>query len=932
MLASTSVCFDLSVFELFGPLCSGGTVVLVSDALALGELPASAAVRLVNTVPSAASALVAGGLLPALVETVNLAGEVLRGELVRALHAKGVRRVANLYGPSEDTTYSTGVEVDRGDEREPTIGRPLPGTRALVLGPRGELLGVGVPGELCLGGAGLARGYWGRPGLTAERFVADGWSGESGARVYRTGDRVRWLVAGELEYLGRGDQQVKVRGFRIELGEVEAALAALAGVREGAVGAWGAPGGERELAGWVVLAEGTALAEVVAALRERLPAHLVPGRWVELAALPRTPNGKLDRARLPAPSVEEGERGGSAAAGEGVVAQLLSGIWGELLGRGGLGGESDFFAVGGHSLLAVRLASRVREVLGVELPLASVFAHRTLAEQVAEVERRRGEAVLPAIERRGLSAGPASFGQERLWFLDQLAPGSALYNMPASLRLTGELDVAALCSALSEVVCRHQALRSRFVAHGAGVWQEPTGWRGGPWPVVDLSVLEEGERREVFHRLGSTEARRPFDLAGGRLLRATLARLSPQDHGLVLVVHHIAGDGASLTVLAREVSALYRAFVAGEPSPLAPPAVQSIDHAVWQREQLGGELLAGELGWWRPHLAGAPEVLELPGDRPRGGVLDEAGGWRRLALGPLPGLESFARSRGATPYLVLLASFAALLSRLSGQEEVMVGTPLANRRRPESEGLVAFLVNTLVLRLSAAGEPGFGALLSRVRQEVLGAWAHGDVPLERLVEELAPRRSRGQTPLFQAVFGLQAETWEGLALPGLAVRGEPLSNGGAKFDATVLAEVSESGWVAWWEHRTGVWDATTIERWGRAWARLLEGALADPETPVTRISWLSEAERQQLLVEWNDTASGLPPGTAVGMFERQVGMRPEAVALSGAGGWWSYSGLDAWTEAWARELASAGVGPEVRVGVAFERSVAMVAALLAVWR
>ncbi|HEX2207809.1 MAG TPA: amino acid adenylation domain-containing protein, partial [Longimicrobium sp.] len=689
MLACTSICFDLSVYQLFVPLSLGGRVIIVDNALALPSAPAAGEVRLLNTVPSAAAALLKVNGIPAGVTTVNLAGEPLRTELVDALYARGVRRVYDLYGPSEDTTYST-FTLRRAGARA-TIGRPIANTRAYVLDGRMQPVPAGVPGELYLAGRGLARGYLGRPALTAERFIPDPFGADAGGRMYRTGDRVRWTAQGTLEYLGRFDHQVKIRGFRIELGEIDTTLRRHRAVRDCVVVVREDAPGDRRLVAYVA---GDADADTLRAhLRQSVPEYMVPSAWVMMEALPLTPNGKLDRRALPPPDL--------AAAVDAYVAprtpveEVLAGIWAQLLGVERVGVHDDFFQLGGHSLLATRLVWRMGEVFGTEVPVRAVLEAPTVARLAERVEAARGAGaarLAPIARAERTEALPLSFAQEGLWFLDQLQPGSAFYNVPEPLRLSGALDVPALERALGEIVRRHEVLRTSLQGRDGGAVQVIAPFAGFSLPVEDLSSLDADAIQAEAERRTADEAARAFDLAAGPLFRAVLLRLAADEHVLLLTLHHAVTDGWSTGVLHRELGALYAAFAEGRESPLAEPAVQYADYAVWQRARLRGEALERELAWWKERLAGAPALLELPTDHPRPAVQTFRGADEAVVLDAdlLAPLQALARAEGATLYMVLLAAFQVLLSKYSGSEDVVVGTPVAGRTRPEVEELIGF--------------------------------------------------------------------------------------------------------------------------------------------------------------------------------------------------------------------------------------------------
>jgi amino acid adenylation domain-containing protein/FkbM family methyltransferase len=940
VLASTSLSFDLSVFELFVPLAWGGTVILARDVLELPALlssgPAAGRVTLVNTVPSAMAELVEAGSLGASVRTVNLAGEPLPRALADRLYATGtVERVWNLYGPSEATTYSTFARVPREGSAAPGIGRPITATEAYVLAAGAEPLPVpiGVPGELYLGGAGLARGYLHRPELTAERFIPDPFGRGAGGRLYRTGDLVRRRGDGALEFLGRLDQQVKIRGFRIELGEIEAALGQHPAVREAAVVARGGAGGSRLVAYWVPESGGAAApAELREHLQRLLPEHMVPAAWVSLDRLPLTPNGKIDRKALPDPVAAEP---GSGEEPRSPAEEIVAGIWAQVLEIDRVGCEQSFFDLGGHSLLATRVVARMRDAFGVDLPVRTLFVAPTVRALAAAAERARAAGAGPALaplvpEPRGELA-PVSPAQERMWFLERFAPGP-VYNLPVAVRLEGSLAVAALAAALGEIVWRHEALRTTFVDSPEGVLQ-----RVGPppppfLPVVDLESLPPAARADAGRRLAAEAARQPFDLARGPLVRAALLRSGPEDHLLVLSLHHIVADGWSLGVFTRELGLLYEALRAGRPSPLLELPLHYADYALWQRRWLAGDGAAAALRFWTAALAGLP-VLDLPTDRPRPPEPSFRGSVCRLLIPPdLTGrLVGLSRGEGATLFMVLLAGFTALLTRLTGGEDLPIGAPVANRTRPEVEGLVGLFVNTLVLRAETSGDPAFAGLLRRVRETCLAAYAHQDLPFERLVEALQPERHLDRTPLFQVALALQNTPFETVELPGLSWRPLSLETGTARFDLTLFLAETAGGLTASLELRSDLFDPTTAGRLLSGFATLLTAAVADPARRIGELPLLAEAARQALLVEWNATAAAHPQELCLHeLVEAQVDRTPGAVAVSFEGEDLTYRDLDRRANQLARHLRSLGVGPEVKVGIAAERSLDLVVGLLAI--
>ncbi|HEX8242473.1 MAG TPA: condensation domain-containing protein, partial [Longimicrobium sp.] len=843
-LLSTSLNFDLHVFETFAPLAVGASVHVVADALELARTEGG--VTLVNTVPSAMRALVETGGVPESVRTVNLAGEPLRQALAeRIFAATGVERVCNLYGPSETTTYSTWVQMRRGDGFAPHVGRPIANTRIYILDGAGEPVPIGVAGELYIGGDGVARGYLNRPELTAERFLRDPFSGEPEARMYRTGDLGRWRADGNVEFLGRNDFQVKVRGFRIELGEIEARLLEHGGVREAVVMAREDAPGEKRLVAYYV-GEALGVDALRAHLSARLPGHMIPAAFVRLEALPLTPNGKLDRRALPAPENDAlGVRAYEAPLGE--AEEVLAGIWSELLGVERVGRRDDFFDLGGHSLLAVRVVSRVREALGVEAAIGDLFVRPVLADFARGLEtasRAELPPIAPADRGRDL---PLSFAQQRLWFLDQIERAGAAYHMPTRLRLRGELDRGALVRALDRIVARHEALRTTFAAADGEPVQRIAPAEESPFHLVEHDLRADSEAGAKLQRVMAEEAGAPFDLARGPLIRGRLIRLGAEDHVLLVTMHHIVSDGWSMGVLTRELSALYTAFHAGEPDPLPPLPVQYADYAAWQRRWVEGEVLQAQADYWRKTLSGAPELLELPTDHPRPARQDFAGAAVGLVLDEAltAGLKALSQRHGATLFMTELAGWATVLSRLSGQDDVVVGTPTANRGRSEIEGLIGFFVNTLALRVDLSGAPSVAGVLAQVKARSLEAQQHQDIPFEQVVELVQPVRSLAHTPLFQVMFAWQNTPGGGRGLPGL----KPAPVGvaphvTAKFDL-MLALGEAGGRIGGAvEYATSLFERETVERWLGYLRRVLEAMAADDALGVDRLPMLPAAERR----------------------------------------------------------------------------------------
>nr|WCB70648.1 NRPS modules 1-3 [Corallococcus coralloides] len=947
VLFSTSLSFDLSIFEMFAPWAAGGTVILAQDALELPALPARERVTLVNTVPSALAALLRMDGLPSGVRCVNLAGEALPRTLADEVLARpGVRRLANLYGPSEDTTYSTWADIVRGDGRAPPIGRPIWYTRAYLLDAHQRPVPEGVPGELYLAGEGLARGYLGRPELTATRFLPDPFAGQPGERMYRTGDLARWREDGLLEFLGRADHQVKVRGHRVEPGEVEEALRALGDVADCVVVAREVAPHDLRLAAYFVRREGTAPSaeSLRQALLHRLPEYMVPAAFVPLEALPRTPNGKVDRARLPVPESWGTAEARTARATRTPTEESLAEIWKEVLGRAEVGPGDDFFALGGHSLLATRVITRVRAVFDVELPVRALFEHRTMEALAGRVEAARGQGVatLPPIQHVP-PAGPlrASFAQERLYFLSRLDEDSAAYHMANAVRLKGALDVAALARAVEALALRHESLRTTFSEDDSGVLQHVQPPGSVTLDVVDLTG--DAEPEAAMRALGARESTRAFDLARGPLFRATLARLAREDHALLVAMHHIISDGWSLGVLTRELSALYNAFRDGQPSPLPELPVQYTDYSRWQRQWLTGDVLEAQLSYWKEKLGDNREVLELPTDRPRPPRQTFRGAMETVVLEEelSSRLLAFGRREGGTLFMTLLTGFLALLARYTGHEAVSVGVPIANRRRTEVEGLIGFFVNTLVLRTDVTGGT-FRELFERVKREALEAYSYQDLPFEQLVGELAPERDLSHSPLFQVMFVLQnAATWTArhtplahLELKGVEVLAEDVVGVTSKFDLTLGAAETPSGIALSFEYNTDLFERDTVLRLA-AHLRLLLRAMAEsPDQPWRRVPLLLPDERRRLFSEWNPPApeEAVAASSVAARVAAQVARSPTALALTDGRVRLSYAELLSRADALADALCWHGVGPDTVVGVCLERSWLVVMAVLGVLR
>ncbi|MFJ2264641.1 non-ribosomal peptide synthase/polyketide synthase [Streptomyces sp. NPDC087844] len=967
-LQLASLTFDAAQEQLFATLLHGGRLLLGgaeqwTPERVLREIREQA-VTSVDITPALWEMLLPGlaeqGTLGPDFRLLIMGGEAMPARTLAEWFAHTSVPVYNVYGPTEATITSVaGLLPQPVMSSVPPIGLPIAQTKVYVLDARSHPVPIGVPGELFIGGAGVARGYGGRSALTAERFVADPFAGD-GSRMYRSGDRARWRSDGQLDFLGRADHQMKVRGVRIEPGEIEAVLAAHAGIRSAVVTAFG-DGTDRRLVAHLVPtdpAEGIpAVAELRDLLRQSLPDFMVPSVFTELTELPLTRNGKLDRAALPQPDrAAAHSEAHTYLAPSGATEELLAEIWAQVLKADAIGVADDFFGIGGHSLLATQVVSRVREVFGLEVPLSALFDRPTIrglaaaidasgsgtdghgfgtgntAPAITPVDRNRYEMLSQAAPQQSPSPLPLSFAQQRLWFLDQLDPGATGYVLPSPLPWSGDLDVAILGAALSGIVARHEVLRTRLVADTDGVPHqviEPP----APFPLTVVDVSGAVDPVVTAQDLLTADAATPFDLTHGSLVRATLVRLASDEHVLALAMHHIVTDEWSERIFRRELSALYEAFRAGEPDPLPPLPVQYADFAVWQREWLTGEVLDSQLGHWRAQLIGVP-ALELPTDRPHPATRTTEGAMAAFTVpvGTAEALRALSRAHGSTMFMTLLAAFDVLLGRYTGSEDVVVGTPVANRNRAETEDLIGFFVNTLVMRSDLSGDPSFTELLGRVRGAALGAYAHQDVPFEQLVDELVTERDRSRTPLFQAFFSYDT----GGAPESNAPSGERLAHVSrtVQFDLTLrLGDREDGGLTGQIEYSTALFDAETVERMAGHVVNVLRSIAEDAGRRVSEVSVLTGAERRRVVEEWNETAEALP---GVGGVHELIAARaeagPDAVAVVSDGKALTYGGLLARANRLAQHLRGLGVGAESVVGLCLPRGVDMVVAMVAVWQ
>jgi amino acid adenylation domain-containing protein len=926
---------------MFVPLCRGGKIIMAENALALPFLPAAEQVTLINTVPSAMAELLRMEGVPQRARVVNLAGEPLQRKLVQQIYElPTVSKVYNLYGPTEDTTYSTFTLVAKEDQRAPSIGRPIANSYVYLLNADLELVPQGEPGELHIAGAGLARGYLLRPDMTAEKFIPDPFA--AGARLYRTGDLARWCEDGELEFMGRLDHQVKIRGHRIELGEIESVLADYPGVEAVAViGREDTPGDQR-LVAYLVAQEPAPL--VVEKLREylggRLPDFMLPNAFVALKALPLTPNGKLDRAALPPPDSRL-QTSTPFTPPRTPTQEMLAEIWRPILKLPAVGIRDDFFASGGHSLVGIQMLSRVRATFGVDISLARLFEISTLESMAAFIDqaRSRTDRVLSRpIEKSPRPARiPCSFAQSGLWFFDKLSGANACYNIPAGFMVSGELDLSALQRSLNWMAERHDSLRTVFSDAGDGAVQSILPELRLTVPVADLSGLPPALSHERLKELAEAEARRPFDLSRGPLLRLSLIRLSGQLHLLLLVVHHIIWDDWSARVFYREFAAAYDRFAKNDETAPTPAPLQYADFVVWRQDRLRGAVLEEQREYWLRRLDGIPEQSPLPTDYSRPPVERYLGDIRELEIpaGCASRAKALAQHEGVTLAILTLAVFKAVLHRYSGGDDMVVGWAVANRTRIELEEMIGLFVDTQVIRTDLSQDPAFRALLKRVRQSCMGAYEHSEMPFEMLVRELNPSRNAGQNPIVQVLFTFQNTLGLVPDLPGLQVHPFVIHTGTSKMDLCFNVWEEADGFRCRLEYNTDLFSGGTMERLARHFRTVMEGIVSNPEVRLSQLPLLSEVERRQLLVDWQSSVQDNALWTSGPMcihqlFEEQVERTPKNAAVAFEGSQLTYSELERRTNQLARYLRKAGVGPETLVGVCMERSIEMVVGLLGI--
>ena len=970
ILQFSSICFDASVQEIFVSLLSGATLVLrTEEMLRSSENFWQCCQKWQLTVlgiPTAywhqlASELTAA-TLPILsnIKVIFIGGEAIQPAKVQQWQTvtgqySPLPRLFNGYGPTEATIATTLSEFTSPTITNIPIGRPISNTQVYILDACLQPVPVGVAGELHIGGMGLARGYFNRPELTQEKFIPNSFEkdevipptplnkgGNEPSKLYKTGDLCRYLTDGNIEYLGRIDNQVKIRGFRIELGEIETVLSQHNAVKTAVVIAQEDETNQKRLVAYIIPQK-----EIISApkeknslnvtelrqfLKAKLPEYMIPSAFVILESLPLTPNGKTDYRGLPAAEFQSQEQ---YIAPRNPIEEILSSIWAKVLKVAQVGIHDNFFELGGHSLLATQLISRIREAFQVEMPLRELFVAPTIAELSQEIKRlSEGEQLteLAILPRDKAAELPLSFAQTRLWFLAEFESNSSFYNIPLALRLEGNLNSEILIQSLEEICDRHEALRTNFITVD-GIPTQVIQTRTWTVTVVDLQHLSGSEKVIASQELAQNQAIQPFDLAGEPLIRITLLVLSETEHLLLVCMHHIVSDGWSMEVFLQELTALYNAYIQGLSSPLNPLSIQYGDFTLWQRQWLQGEVLQQQLDYWQKQLAGAPALLSLPTDRPRPNQQSFAGGHLPFSLSweLTEKLTQLTQEQGVTLFMTLLTAYAVLLYRYTEQEDILIGTPIANRNRSEIEGLIGFFVNTLVLRIDLSGKPNFNQLLGRVREMAMDAYAHQDLPFEMLVEVLQPERDLSHAPLFQVDFLLQNSPPSPLELTGLTATPLTTENDTAKFDLTLGMENTGAELKGVWEYNTDLFDRSTIERLTGNFITLLEALVVNPQQPIFQLPLLTEVEAKELLKDWNATEKAYPFHQCIHhLFEEQAARTPAAVAVVFEGQELTYQELNIQANQLAHYLQSLGVNSEVLVGIYLERSLLVIVGLLAV--
>ncbi len=946
VLQFASFSFDASVAEIFLGILSGAALVLAHKETFLSTeslIPFLNQNRITTaTLPPSLLAITPPEKVNAL-NTLISVGDKCSWSLVEQW-APG-RQFFNGYGPTEATVGTCWGEVDQSmaaDSPSPPIGRPIANVRVYALDRNLQPAPIGIPGEMYIGGVGVARGYLHRPGMTAEKFLPDPFSPQDGARMYKTGDLIRFLPNGLIEFIGRVDFQVKLRGYRIELGEIETAIKSEENVKDAVVLAREDQQGDKTLVAYVV---GEIKSDTIRErLREKLPEFMLPSAIVLMDAFPLTPNGKVNRKALPAPQADD-IMVEQITPPRTPQEELLAGIFADILRISDVGIHNSFFDLGGHSLMATQLISRIRDTFNVELPLRLLFESSTVAELSSEIQKLQEEAAdisVPPLEPidRTTEGLPLSFAQQRLWFLDKLEPNSASYNIPMAMKINGKLNIEALKQSIRTVIKRHETLRTTFGEERGKPVQHIATDIDFHLDEIDLSPLPEEDRRSEAVKLARKDANEPFDLAAGPLFRVQLLKLSDDEHILLANMHHIISDGWSMGILISEISRLYGEQIGETKADLPELSIQYADFAHWQRRWLQGDVLDKQIDYWKQQLSDLPPLLELPTDRPRPAVQTFNGDTIEFSLPESlsSALILLGREKGATPFMFLMAAFQVLLHRYSRQDKFAVGSPIANRTRSEIEPLIGFFVNTLIMRADFSDNPTFDDYLQRTRETALGAYAHQDLPFEKLVEELQPQRDMSHSPLFQTAFVLQnMPENQTVELPELTM--EPLEDESttAKYDLTLTMTQGKDIFLGSMEYNTDLFDRSTIERMLKHFETLLNGIAENCERPVSELPLLDEQTKTRLLKEWNATETDFPDNVCVHRwFEQNVEKHPDAEAIrfrndaDSEARAFSYAEMNERANRLAHFLIKKGLGPETIAGISMERSLDMVVSMMAI--
>ncbi|WP_327173294.1 amino acid adenylation domain-containing protein [Streptomyces sp. NBC_01336] len=953
----SSVTFDLTITALFLPLIQGTQLAIPTTQPGQTAFDAAIDLILTNTpisflkaTPSHLEILAAHLTTHHAthhITTLVAGGENLTPTLVTQLLDTSTTHttISNEYGATEGSVANVMSLTTTPDPNghTTTLGQPITNTTTYVLDHHNQPAPIGIPGHALLGGICLARNYHNRPDLTTQRFTPNPLHTPTDPRTYHTGDLVTWRPDGTLEFIGRIDNQIKLRGYRIELGEIENALHTHPHIHTTTITLREDTPGNKQLTAYITNTPGAPTPtshELRTHLQQQLPDYMIPATYVTLDHLPLTPNGKIDTKALPAPDSHRPDLDATFVAPRTTAEHVVTTVWSEILGIDTIGIHDNFFELGGHSLLATQVTSRLRRQLGIDVPVRTIFTSptpATLAAAMRELTATADEAPLVPVDRTDASL-PLSFAQQRLWFLDQLTPGSAEYLVPFALRIRGALDADALGTAFTGLVARHEILRTRFVTDDSG---RPSQVVDAPWsvtPVVHHVRAEAtlGDAARAAQEVMEAEARRPFELTGGRLLRVDLVPVAEDDQYLLVTLHHIVSDGWSSGILARELRELYTAALADREASLPDLPVQYADYAVWQREQLTGDFLESQLAYWRERLTGLP-VLELPTQHGRPAEREDAAGdtvYFALPAGVADQLRASSGRHGASLFMTLLALFQIVLARYGRQDDIAVGTPIAGRNRAETEDLIGFFVNTLVMRTDLSGDPTFTELIDRVKDTALGAYDHQDLPFERLVDELAPNRDLSRNPLFQTMFVFQntpdGDAW---SLPGLEVEQVGVGGQDAKFDLQLTAAESGGEVLAALEYRTDLFERAAIERMAGHLGTLAASVAATPDARLSELNMLTVRERQEILVDWNGVTGPYPDTATIhSLIEDRVTTDPDAIAITHGDEQWTYTQINTRANQLAHHLRATGITPDTLIAVCLDRSPDLIATLLGIMK